>query len=320
MKITKCSPYSAAVGVDLAEIDPDLRPASQMRVRLDDEAVERYAETFEDLPPVKLIYDAAHKKHWLADGCHTIHAARHLGRIEIRAEVRPGSRLDAFKEAAHANQTHGVRVTNADKRHRVEEAVRDEEMKGWSNRRIAEACGVHHQIVGNLRPDPGDVDDSSTSNGTSPTRTDTKGRRQPATKPRKPKSSPAAKANGRPATETRATEAAPADAQEDAAEVANVNGATPGAGVTPGDEDPIPPEFDLWERDPDEPDEPETDREDLVDWGARWSEDEAAIMAIYHAWPSEARALFVMNLITLGHRLRTEKHAHEIIDRSGEKF
>lgn len=42
--------YGAEVGVEIDEIDADLRPASETRVRLDAEAIERYGEEFDGLP------------------------------------------------------------------------------------------------------------------------------------------------------------------------------------------------------------------------------------------------------------------------------
>lgn len=292
MKSTGSPKYCAAIGVDIGEIDPDLRPASQMRVQLDDEAVERYVETLDELPPIRLIYDATRDTHWLVDGCHTIHAARHLGRTDVRAEIKMGTRLEAFAEAAHANQTHGVRVTNADKHHRVAVAVRDEEMKEWSNPRIAEACGVSDEFVRKLRPDQ--LPTVGSSNGDSPPATvgkDGKKRRR-----RKPKK----KARQHAKAESGGEPEAPSN----------------------GDGEPEAPDLDLWESDPDEPTEPAVDPEgeDALDLLALWDAEEAAIMVRYHAWPPGARAMFVMNLESLARHLRIEKHSHEIIDRSGEKW
>jgi len=81
--------------------------------------------------------------------------------------------------ASRANERHGVRITNADKRARVENALR--EFEGKPARTIADICGVHHQTVINIRG----VDVSNLD--TSPFVTDSLGRKQPATKPRKPK-------------------------------------------------------------------------------------------------------------------------------------
>jgi hypothetical protein len=43
--------------------------------------------------------------------------------------------------------------TVADKRHRVEVALADPVMSQWSNRRVAEWCGVSFQLVNNLKPE-----------------------------------------------------------------------------------------------------------------------------------------------------------------------
>jgi hypothetical protein len=172
--------YGGALKVDLAEIDRELRPASLMRVQLSEEAVETYAENLDSLPPVCLVYDRESRTHWLADGCHTIHAARNRGRAEIRAVVRQGGYFDAFHDACRANDSHGVRVTNADKRRRVEEALKHEEMKGKSARHIADLCGVSPDTVCRIKPDA-QVSDSDTS-----TVVGKDGKTYPA-KPRKPK-------------------------------------------------------------------------------------------------------------------------------------
>lgn len=77
-----------------------------------------------------------------------------------------------------------MRRSNADKRRAVEIALR--EFSNMSDRAIAELCGVHHDMVRSSRPKL-DVAESATSPAT---RTDTLGRKQPATKPKKPLSMP----------------------------------------------------------------------------------------------------------------------------------
>lgn len=136
-----------------------------MRVGLSPEAVESYAGRLDELPPIKLVRDYRTGAYWLADGCHTVTAARQAGRKAFRAVVIDGNYLDAFKEAARANDTHGVRVSNADKRHRVEQALACPDLADWSNRRIAEFCGVSHVFVNQVRPElsNADVETVSTS-------------------------------------------------------------------------------------------------------------------------------------------------------------
>lgn len=173
-----------AVRVDLREIDVRLRPASQMRVGLSEEAIDAYAGAIDHMPPVKLVYDRQAKTHWLVDGCHTIAAARRNGLDEIPAQITEGSYLDAFQAACRANDTHGVRVTNADKRRRVEEALKHPEMVKWSSRRLAEVCGVVPDTICRLRPEP----ELSESDSSKRVGRDGKSRSAPKVKPKEEKS------------------------------------------------------------------------------------------------------------------------------------
>ena len=49
------------------------------------------------------------------------------------------------------NATHGVRRTNADKRKAVMTLLEDDEWAGWSNVKIADACGVADMTVKRIR-------------------------------------------------------------------------------------------------------------------------------------------------------------------------
>jgi hypothetical protein len=64
--------------------------------------------------------------------------------------------IEALKYSLGANQTNGLRRTNADKRHCVEIALK--EFPKLGNRAVAELCGVYHQLVADARPK---VDESS---------------------------------------------------------------------------------------------------------------------------------------------------------------
>ena len=126
--------------------DPDV----QVRARMDEEAVEEYAERMREgdtFPPVTVFNDGVHR--WLADGFHRLAAARHAGLETISAKVKAGGRRDAIKYALGANLCHGLRRTNADKRRAVEIALK--EFVDSSDRQIAELCGVGNQLVGDVR-------------------------------------------------------------------------------------------------------------------------------------------------------------------------
>jgi hypothetical protein len=163
------------VGVSIGEIDKALRPASEMRAELSQEAIESYSENIQSMPPVKLVYDRIAGTHWVRDGAHTISAALSLGMSEVKAVVEQGDYLDAWKLAARENTTHGQRITNADKRARVERALRHSMMSNMSHRQIAELCGVSDPFVGSIAqkvPVQDQVLIVSTCNGT-PTRVST---------------------------------------------------------------------------------------------------------------------------------------------------
>lgn len=142
--------YSDPVWIETDRIDT--RPACEMRAGVVDETIERYAESFDSLPPVLLIADLK-DKHWTADGSYRIAAAKKLGKKKIKCLVKSGTYLDAFREASKANDEHGQPATNADKRARVERALQLPELKAWSNRKIAEFCFVHPSTIDKRRSD-----------------------------------------------------------------------------------------------------------------------------------------------------------------------
>lgn len=128
---------------------------TQSRVEISQEAVADYAEALKagaELPPVVVFHDGA--DHWLADGFHRFHAHGMAGKASVLADIRAGTQRDAVLFSLGANCTHGLRRTNADKRKAVAAMLADSEWSGWSDRKIAEACGVSNTFVSNLRKPP----------------------------------------------------------------------------------------------------------------------------------------------------------------------
>jgi regulator of replication initiation timing len=74
-----------------------------------------------------------------------------IGRVAITAIVKDGTLRDAKLHAAGANGTHGLQRTNADKRHAVTMLLSDPEWVQWSDREIARACRVSHNLVADVR-------------------------------------------------------------------------------------------------------------------------------------------------------------------------
>lgn len=288
--------YSAEVGIHLEEIDPALLPASLMRLKLDDGALERYAEILTSLDPVRLRWDPDKKIHWVEDGAHRITVARKAGLAEIRARVSAGSYEDAFRAASRANDKHGVPITNADKRHRVEMALKHPEMSKWSSRRLAEACGVSPDFASRLRPEQLSSDDSSKTVGRD-------GKARPASRPRKPKPKPAPRAEPtpEPAVAAPAPVLPPSPEQPEPAPPAPPAPAPEPLAAPVAEPGPTP-----------EPDPPP------FDWKARSAEEEAAIVARYDAWPEVARAAFVIMLWNLASKLN-ERHP-DVVFRTNVPF
>jgi len=80
-----------------------------------------------------------------------VEAFKKARKNSISAEVREGGKRDAILHSVGANATHGLRLTNADKRRAVDRMLKDEEWAKWSDREIAKHCGVAPNTVGARR-------------------------------------------------------------------------------------------------------------------------------------------------------------------------
>ncbi len=136
--------------LDMDQIRTD--GGTQTRAAIDMDVAAEYAEAIgggATFPPVDVMFDGTN--YWLTDGFHRLAAARRAGREEIEARVSSGDRRSAILAAVGANQAHGLRRTNDDKRRAVRALLSDEEWVRWSDRAIAEACGVAHTFVSVVR-------------------------------------------------------------------------------------------------------------------------------------------------------------------------
>ncbi len=125
---------------------------TQTRAALDSTTCAEYADAMKAgaiFPPVTVFHDGT--DYWLADGFHRVEGARLAGLQDIPAEIRQGTQRDARLFAVGANQTHGLRRTNADKRRAASALLDDPEWSQWSDREIARRCGVSNQFVSNMR-------------------------------------------------------------------------------------------------------------------------------------------------------------------------
>ena len=129
---------------------------TQPRASIDSATVTEYAESLTNgangFPAIDVFRDESDPKILrCADGFHRVNAYRQAGLTEIEATVHKGTLRDAVLFAVSANQNHGLRRSNADKRRAVTILLEDEEWRAWSDHKIAEQCGVSQQFVTTVR-------------------------------------------------------------------------------------------------------------------------------------------------------------------------
>ena len=136
----------------LTEINID--SGLQSRAEMSNEVILEYIQIIRNggkMPPVIVFNDGT--KYHLADGWHRYFAHKQAGFADIEADIREGTRRDAVLYSVGANNSHGLRRTNADKHKAVMTLLDDFEWSEWNNAEIAKACGVSAMFVGNLRKD-----------------------------------------------------------------------------------------------------------------------------------------------------------------------
>lgn len=139
------------IPVEEVAID-ELRVADTPRIAGEDEVhVSDLAGIYERLPPL-LVHRPTMR---VIDGMHRLHAARMRGETRVKARFVEGDEASAFVLAVHANVSHGLPLSQDDKR---AAAVRIMDLyPDWSDRRISSVCGVSAKTVAALRKRPTDA-------------------------------------------------------------------------------------------------------------------------------------------------------------------
>lgn len=126
-----------------------------VRKELDNETIECYMESFDQLPAVVVFKNDEIRGYLLADGFHRCEAAKRLEKDKIDAEVKvvDGEAIDAYNAAeeyaALANLRHGKPLTRTERRTAVERMLTLHPER--SDRWIAEDMGVDHKSVRTYR-------------------------------------------------------------------------------------------------------------------------------------------------------------------------
>jgi hypothetical protein len=131
----------------------DESPAKDARARIRDELADEYADALAggaNLGRGTVFHDGS--RYWLGDGVHRIAAGRKQGKRAAEFEIREGGYDEAFAFACRANDTHGGRTSNDDKRARCEAYWR----RHWkdprpADRAVALACNVSYELAGKVR-------------------------------------------------------------------------------------------------------------------------------------------------------------------------
>jgi hypothetical protein len=134
----------------LTEIKVD--SSLQGRCKLNQEVVDEYSEVLREggkLPAIKVFRVGS--SYYLVDGWHRYFAHKKAGLADIEVDIIDGTMRDATLYAVGANDDHGLRRTNDDKRKSVMMLLDDVEWSEWSDREIAKASKVSSMFVGKLR-------------------------------------------------------------------------------------------------------------------------------------------------------------------------
>jgi hypothetical protein len=144
----------------LTEGLPDLRVGPPEKVDIDDLAFDDYvrysgedpshsralAAIGEEFPPIYVHAESMS----VLDGFHRVCAAKRRNESQITARLIHGPRADAFVLAVRANSSFGKPLTLAERERSARRILLSHPQ--WSDRLIAEACGLSGKTVANLRP------------------------------------------------------------------------------------------------------------------------------------------------------------------------
>ncbi len=128
--------------------------ATQVRVKIDQNIVDEYAEAIEAgdiFPPLTVFAPKNSQRYLLADGFQRLAAAVKIGRKTIGVDVKEGGVHEALHYALSANVAHGVRRSVADRRNAVMLAFKDPHYDDLSLRELSEVCRVSHELVRKMK-------------------------------------------------------------------------------------------------------------------------------------------------------------------------
>jgi len=145
--------------------------ATQCRKKLSKEYIDFYCEDLKNgaiFPPIDVFKEKGSGRYILANGFHTLIAHIHAEIEEIECTIHEGGMRECLEFAFGANSEHGLRRTNADKRHTVEMALKDPYFGQLKRQEIADMCRVTKRTVQKIANHVAVEDPDSGVNGLSP--------------------------------------------------------------------------------------------------------------------------------------------------------
>jgi len=124
--------------------------ATQCRKKLSKEYIDLYCEDLKNgaiFPAVDVFKEKGSGRYILANGFHTLIAHIHAEIESIECNVHEGGMREALAFAFGANSEHGLRRSNADKRHTVEMALKDPYFSQLPRQELADLCRVTKRSV-----------------------------------------------------------------------------------------------------------------------------------------------------------------------------
>ncbi len=121
----------------------------QPRESINQEIVETYINTFNQLPPI-IVFKIDEKTGWyLVDGWHRVDAARKKGMAEIEVIKNVGTWDEAREFSFDANRKHGLALSLKDRKKGAETklVLHTERSNSW----IAEECGLSDKTIESIR-------------------------------------------------------------------------------------------------------------------------------------------------------------------------
>ncbi len=132
---------------------------TQQRVSPTDSVIDEYCESIKcgaKFPPLTVFTNGV--EYYLVDGFHRYFAYKKAGGIDfVDADIHEGTKRDAILYSASVNGTHGLRLTNQDKRKHVLVLLNDSEWSQWTDTLIAKHCKVTQQFVSKVRREINDI-------------------------------------------------------------------------------------------------------------------------------------------------------------------